>query len=200
MATDSNCGCDCGKSGKDCAQEQAGQVEKVVRGSAGWVTVFGILEVIAGLGAITYPLLFGEALASVIGFILIFAGVAQFFGLIRAGSGRIGVRFFISLFYLLAGIILVANPLSAMEFLTLILGVFFIFEGTGRLLAAYELECHKGLMLFNGLVTLVLGMMIVSGWPGRSDWMLGLLIGINLIISGMAAIAIAASLRKNSQA
>ncbi len=181
------------------AEDLKDAVRKQIHGSAGWVIVFGILEIIAGFFAISYPLLFGEALASIVGFVLIFAGVAQFMGLIRAGSGRIGVRFFIAVFYLLIGVVLVANPVSGVAFLTFIIGIFFMVEGMGKLLGAFELTNHKALLLINGLCSLILGLIILSGWPRQSDWILGLLVGINLMMSGFAAIGIGRGLKKASE-
>jgi hypothetical protein len=46
-------------------------------------------------------------------------------------------------------------------------------------------------MLVSGLADLALAAIIIMGWPGSITWVLGLLVGINLLTSGWAILMVA---------
>jgi len=93
---------------------------------------------------------------------------------------------------IVAGIVLLAWPLSGALSLTLILTVFLVLEGVVSILYALEhkreLSGRWGMMLFSGVVDLVLAGIIFAGLPARPAWAIGLLVGINLVFGGSALI------------
>jgi uncharacterized membrane protein HdeD (DUF308 family) len=96
---------------------------------------------------------------------------------------------------IVAGVVLLAWPLSGAFSLTLILTVFLVLEGVVSILYALEhkreLSGRWGVMLFSGLVDLFLAGIIFAGLPGTAAWAIGLLVGINLVFGGSALIAMA---------
>jgi uncharacterized membrane protein HdeD (DUF308 family) len=72
--------------------------------------------------------------------------------------------------------------------LTLVLAVFLTFEGILELVFYFQIEQRRqaGWVLFDGIVTLILGMLIWLHWPSSSIWVIGTLVGISLIFSGVA--------------
>jgi uncharacterized membrane protein HdeD (DUF308 family) len=94
-----------------------------------------------------------------------------------------------------AGIVLLAWPLSGALSLTLILTVFLVLEGVVSILYALEhkreLSGRWSMMLFSGVVDLFLAAIIFAGLPGTAAWAIGLLVGINLVFGGSALIAMA---------
>ena len=95
------------------------------------------------------------------------------------------------------GVLLVANPLRGILALTLLLAIFFLLEGIAEIAMALKFRGIPtwGLLLFSGLVTLVLAAIIFLGWPSTAAWVIGLLVGINMIFFGFSLVSIAAAVK-----
>lgn len=160
-----------------------------VRKSRGWFIALGVALMVLGVLSIAVP--FAATLMSTIflGWMLIFSGVAQGVHAVRARawqgfpwavlSAALGV---------VAGLLLIAFPIVGTLTLTLVLAGYFTAEGILRIVRAVQ---HRGMerwgfLLFDGIVTLVLGVLIWAQWPGSSVWLLGLLVGIHLLVGGMS--------------
>ncbi|MFZ9536539.1 MAG: DUF308 domain-containing protein, partial [Vulcanococcus sp.] len=90
------------------------------------------------------------------------------------------------IFYLVAGIWVVAYPVESEISLTLFVGLLLLFEGVMELAAAAAAQAEaRGLVLADGLVTAILGGMLVAEWPSDSLWAVGTLFGISLFFSGI---------------
>src|ERR1700692_1691238 len=105
---------------------------------------------------------------------------------------------------IVAGIVLLAWPLSGALSLTLVLTVFLVLEGVVSILSALEhkreLSGRWGAMLFSGVVDLFLAGIIFAGLPGTAAWAIGVLVGINLVFGGSALIAMALHARSATPA
>ena len=99
------------------------------------------------------------------------------------------------LFGVLALIFLV-RPMITAEVLTLVMALFFFVGGLFQIVDSAVLGFSGwGWHLIDGLITIVLGLMILAQWPASGLWVIGLFIGIDLIFYGLAWIAIAIGLR-----
>jgi hypothetical protein len=99
------------------------------------------------------------------------------------------------LFGVLALIFLV-RPMITAEVLTLVMALFFLVGGLFQIVGSAVLGFSGwGWHLIDGLITIVLGLMILAQWPASGLWVIGLFIGIDLIFYGLAWIAIALGLR-----
>ena len=164
----------------------------------GWFVAFGVL--IALLGALAIALVVSATIASVflVGIFMIFAGAVEIFVGLRS---RTWSRFFLwvaaGLLYLVAGAIAIAQPLFAAVVFTLLLGAGLLATGIVRLWLAWHLPAGqpKGLVVFSGVVTTLLGLVITLGWPGDSLFILGMLLGIDLIFYGAGWIGFGLLLR-----
>lgn len=91
------------------------------------------------------------------------------------------------------GLVLLAWPVSGAVSLTLLLVVFFAVEGLASVMYAFEhrrqLSGRSGWMFASGIVALILSALIFTGLPGTAEWALGLLVGINMTIGGLALVA-----------
>jgi uncharacterized membrane protein HdeD (DUF308 family) len=88
-------------------------------------------------------------------------------------------------------------PQDGVATLTFILIAAFLVEGVVSILFALRLReamPQWGWMVFSGLAALLLGLMILSGWPGTKAWTLGLLVGLNFLTSGISLIALAVAI------
>ncbi len=98
------------------------------------------------------------------------------------------------------GLILLTRPAISAEAITLVLAFYFI--ATGLLGIGFALSSHiesEWLYIFNGLVSAVLGCLLLVGWPLSGLWAIGLFIGIDLILKGGAIVALGLSLRAISE-
>ena len=97
----------------------------------------------------------------------------------------------------LAGLLILVNPLFGLASLTLMLAIYFVVEGIMVAMLGFKLKPAKGWgwTLFSGVVTFFLGGLIWSQWPISGVWAIGTLLGIHLIFDGWAEIAVATAAR-----
>jgi uncharacterized membrane protein HdeD (DUF308 family) len=156
----------------------------------------GIVLFILGLLAIILPPIATIAVEVLIGWLLLMSGIVGLIATLRMPSapGR-GWSLASAILGIVAGVVLLAWPLSGAVSLTMILTVFLTLEGLVSILYALEhrreLSGRWGLMLFSGIVDLLLAGIIFAGLPGTAAWAIGLLVGINLVFGGSALIAMA---------
>jgi uncharacterized membrane protein HdeD (DUF308 family) len=156
----------------------------------------GIVLFILGLLAIIVPPIATIAVEVLIGWLLLMSGVVGLIATLRMHNapGR-GWSLASAVLGIVAGIVLLAWPLSGAVSLTMILTVFLVLEGVVSILYALEhkreLSGRWGAMLFSGVVDLILAGIIFAGLPGTAAWAIGLLVGINLVFGGSALIAMA---------
>jgi uncharacterized membrane protein HdeD (DUF308 family) len=156
----------------------------------------GIILFILGILAIVVPPIATIAVEVLIGWLLLMSGVVGLISTFRTrGAPGFGWSLLSALIGTVAGIVLLAWPLSGALSLTLILTVFLVLEGVVSILYALEhkreLSGRWGMMLFSGVVDLFLAGIIFAGLPGTAAWAIGLLVGINLVFGGSALIAMA---------
>ncbi len=156
----------------------------------------GIILVILGILAIVVPPIATIAVEVLIGWLLLMSGIVGLISTFRTrGAPGFGWSLLSAVIGAVAGIVLLAWPLSGALSLTLILTVFLVLEGVVSILYALEhkreLSGRWGMMLFSGVVDLFLAAIIFVGLPGTAAWAIGLLVGINLVFGGSALIAMA---------
>jgi uncharacterized membrane protein HdeD (DUF308 family) len=165
----------------------------------------GIVLTILGLAAIILPPFAGLVATVFLGWLFLMAGIVGIVATVRA---RHVPGFAWSLLSacvaLVAGGVLLWNPLRGLVTLTLVLTAFFIFDGI--LIIALAIAHRRALsgkwewMMVNGVIDLILAAIIVSGFPGTLFWALGLIVGVDLIFGGATLIAMALEARKASPA
>lgn len=149
--------------------------------------ITAVLLVLAAAASIALPFLSATALTLSIGVIAAVAGVTQLLriGQAEGGKGKL-FRALSGIFYLVAGLWVVAYPVESEVSLTLFAGLLLLFEGVMELAAAAASQTQaRGLVLADGLVTALLGGMLVAEWPSDSLWAVGTLLGISLFFSAI---------------
>jgi uncharacterized membrane protein HdeD (DUF308 family) len=148
-----------------------------------------ILLIGIGIAAIAVPLVSTIVAETWIAFILISAGAAKIAYAFRTReqSGFIW-KILISVLYVVTGIMLIVSPLPGVVTLTLLLGSFLLTEGVFEMILAFRLRPEPNWLsvLINGIVTLVLGGIVVLQWPGDSPWLLGTAVGASIISTGVS--------------
>lgn len=150
--------------------------------------VFGALILVMGIFAVMAPIFTGIAVTFLIGMLLIFAGIVEIFSAFKTGSFGKGVlKFILGGLGILAGIIIMATPIESLGFLTIVLIVFFVASGIINIILAFKLRPVEGWgwVLFSGIVSIILGILIVAEWPVSGLWVVGLYVGIRMIMQGL---------------
>lgn len=156
----------------------------------------GIVLLVLGVAAIVVPPVATVAVAILIGWLVLVSGIVGLASTLRArGAPGFGWSLLSAIIGIVAGVVLLAWPLSGALSLTLILTVFLAIEGIASIMYALdhrrELTPRWGFMLVSGVVDLILAGMIFAGLPATAAWAIGLLVGINLVFGGVALIAMA---------
>jgi uncharacterized membrane protein HdeD (DUF308 family) len=139
----------------------------------------------------------------ILGYIFAFAGIV---GLISTFTARqapgFGWSLLSALAALLAGGLLLWNPLQGLVTLTIVLTAFFIADGILMIILAIshrrQLSGKWEWILINGLIDLLLAFIVLSGFPGTVAWVLGLLVGIDMLFGGVSLVALALAARNQA--
>ena len=151
----------------------------------------GVLLVILGILAILWPNISTLAIEVIVGWLCLVGGVIQAVRYFKMPRGSSSIySFFIALFYILFGVLILFFPHIGAETLTLLLALLFFAQGIFQILIGlqWKIPGFKIGMCLSGVIALVLSFLIWSKWPLDSEWVIGLLVGINLIFFGISQI------------
>jgi uncharacterized membrane protein HdeD (DUF308 family) len=163
----------------------------------------GILLVILGLAAMILPPLASLAVTILLGWMFLISGIA---GLALTFWARALPGFWWSLFSavlaLVAGIVLLAQPVQGTVTLTIVVGAYFLAEGVATIMYALEhrkeLSERWGWLLTAGVMDILVAGIIIAGLPGSALWALGVLVGINMLFGGATLIGMALAARNRA--
>jgi uncharacterized membrane protein HdeD (DUF308 family) len=164
-----------------------------------WSIVVSILMIAAGFLAIALPQVAGLAIAGVVAWLLMFSGVLHLMLAWRSGTaGGVIWEILLGVVYGAIGLYLLAHPVAGLASLTLVLAVYLVVEGALEIGAWVHLRSSHGSvwLLFDGVVTLILAAMIWSTWPSSTAWVIGTLLGISMLFSGISRLMLSLSLRR----
>ena len=154
----------------------------------------GIVFTLLGFIAVALPGISTLSTELFIGWLLIFGGAVQLFRTFKArhAPGFLG-SLLTGILYFVFGILLILFPIAGIFSLTVLLTIFFIAEGIAKIILGIQLRPFRrwGWFLLNGFLALIIAYIIWSGWPGTAFWVLGLLVGINMIFFGISLMLLA---------
>ncbi|MGH9443552.1 MAG: HdeD family acid-resistance protein [Thermoanaerobaculia bacterium] len=171
----------------------------VAKKAIGWSIGLSVLMLLAGILAIIVPPAAGIAVTIFVAWLLVFSGVAHFvFGWNRRNTGGLAWEFLLGVLYLFVGGYILAHPLAGLASLTLLLAIYLFVEALLELFLFSGLRRFPGAgwLLFDGIVTLVLAIMIWTTWPSSAPWAIGTLLGISMIFSGTSRLALSMAARR----
>jgi uncharacterized membrane protein HdeD (DUF308 family) len=151
-----------------------------------WDIVLGVITVIAGGIVLGHVALASLVSILFVGWMLLIAGIAL------TVSGIVGWKQPAQRWSLATGAILVIlglgfvrNPGAGLLLLTLLAGSLLLAGGIIRIVAAFQPGAPRVVLLLNGGVTLALGFMVVNQWPLSAMWLLGTILGVQMIVDGL---------------
>ncbi|MFZ0954730.1 MAG: DUF308 domain-containing protein [Candidatus Sulfotelmatobacter sp.] len=166
--------------------------------SIGW----GVLLILLGMAAVGSPFLAAVAVNVAIAWLIVLAGSIHIILAFRAhGAGSMIWKLLVGVAYVCFGIYLILHPVLAVASLTLILASLFLIEGVLDIVLFVKMRSIGGSswVLIDGIITILLGLLIYMQWPSSSAWAIGTLVGISLIISGVARVMMSLAVRKAAQ-
>jgi uncharacterized membrane protein HdeD (DUF308 family) len=167
-----------------------------------WFLIYGIALTLAGVAAIILPGIASLATAIMLGWLLLFGGVMGLFAVYQTGRAAPGFwwELLTAVLYVLAGISLLISPVAGVLTLTILLAAYLFAAGVMKMILAFgyrrDIPQAWGWVLFSALLDLGLGLLIFLGLPGSAVWVLGLMVGINLVMTGVALIVAATCTKK----
>jgi len=163
---------------------------------AGVTMMLGFALILLGVLALFSPLAAGMAVTLFLGSLLLVAGLIRVIFAVRSRGGSASLL--IGLLALVAGVLLVMRPWFGLASLTLILGWYFLVDGVMEAVHAFRLRpgAGWGMWLVGGIVSILLGLIVLSQWPLSGAWVVGVLLGIKLLMAGMMLVGLGAAARR----
>ena len=170
------------------------EIRQQVAAHWGWFLALGLVLLLAGCAAIAFPLLSTVAVKIALGWVFLLGGIVMIVHAFSASQWRGLVwEALLGVLYVVAGAYLAFFPLTGIITLTILLAALFIVEGGLEISMALRVRPHEGWgwLLLSGLVAVAVGLMIGFDLPGSATWAIGLLVGVNLLSTGISFIVVA---------
>ena len=170
-----------------------------LRAKSGWIIALGVVYLIAGFIALGSVVFATVVTVFVVGVMMVIAGVAEVFNAFQLKSwGKFLLWLLLGLLYIVAGFVTFENPLLAAALLTLMLGFALVVSGIMRIVLAFSMK--EGApwiwVALSGLITLLLGVVILIHWPVSGLYILGIFLGIDLVFAGVSWISVGFGLKR----
>ena len=172
-----------------------------LRSRWGWFVALGILMIVAGVIALGSLLMATIVSVLWVGAMMVVSGA---FEIIHGFQMKLWSRFFlwiaIGALYVVAGLLVFANPLLAAGVLTLLLGFGLIVAGVVRIYLAMQMKTGSawGWVVLSGVITLLLGIVLVVQWPLSSAYALGIFLGVDLVFDGVGWLGMGLALKRTA--
>jgi uncharacterized membrane protein HdeD (DUF308 family) len=154
--------------------------------------------IVAGILAIASPLAAGIAVNIVVAWLLVFSGCVH---LVFSWNSRSGGGFLwellVGILYIFIGVYLLMHPVAGLVSLTIALAIYLFLEAILEFVLGFTLRPLPGTgwLIFDGIVTLILAIMIWRTWPTSAPWIIGTLVGISMLFSGISRLMLSLAAR-----
>jgi len=178
---------------------QTGSDTAPLRAKWGWIVALGVIYLIAGFIALGSVAMATVVSVLIVRIMMIVSGVAEVISAFQIKSwGKFLLWALLGVLYIIAGLVTFQNPLLAAVLLTLVLGAALVVSGIMRIVLAFSMKRETPWIwvALSGVITLLLGVLILLRWPVSSVYILGLFLGIDLIMAGAGWIGLGLGLRR----
>jgi len=171
----------------------------IVKESLGWSITLSVLMIVAGILAIIVPPVAGVAVVLLVAWLLVFSGGAHLvFAWHTRTTGGMIWELLLGIVYVFAGAYVLRHPVAGLASLTLFLAIYLFAEGILELILGSRLRPMAGSswLVFDGIITLILAVMIWRTWPSSTEWVIGTLVGISMLFSGVTRLMLCMAARR----
>ena len=161
--------------------------------------VQGILMVVTGVLALIYPWIASIAIVRLLGWFLIISGIFQGIGVIGARQvPYFWLELLSAVLAIVIGLLLLRHTDAGLLFFSVLLIVYFMVEGIVKIIFALTIRPFPdwGWVLASGLIGTALAAYLWANLSTISDWVLGLLLGVLLVVEGAALTSMAWHVRR----
>lgn len=159
----------------------------------------GLAMVFVGIVALVFPVVSTLAAAIFVGAVFLAGGAVSLMGSFSIhGTGPFFGALLTALIAIAAGVFLLFNPLAGEVALTLVMVIVFSLQGAFEIAIAFEIRNKLpgwAGMLFSGICSIVIAVLIAAGWPAISGIALGILLGVNFLSTGVGYLAISQAVK-----
>ena len=176
----------------------AATVAEPLRAKSGWIIALGIVYLIAGAVALSSVALATVVSVFLVGVMMLVSGVAEVINAFQVKSwGKFVLWLLLGALYIIAGILTFENPLLTAKLLTLLLGISLLASGIAKIVLGFSMKAGSswGVVVLAGVITLLVGLIILAQWPWGSLYILGIFLAVDLIFTGVGWISMGLGLR-----
>jgi uncharacterized membrane protein HdeD (DUF308 family) len=169
----------------------------------GWLLALGIVQIVTGSIAIAVPVVASLAAVGVFGAVLLVTAILQLIHAFKVRAWPRSAWYGLGgVLYAIAGVLVVVYPLAGALTLAVMIAILFIADGTLRIVFGMTVRpiAGWGWLIAAGIGSIVVGVFLLLGWPATALWATGLLLGVNLIFTGVMNATLAVASRANAAA
>lgn len=164
---------------------------RLERSRSGWDVVLGLLLIVAGVAILAHAVAATVVSVFFLGWLAVIGGIVGLVaGLVRIGKGGFWPAIITGSLLLVLGVVILRNPAASAVTLTLIAGTLFLMGGVIRLIAAFQIDQNRWIMVVSGLVSLALGLIVVLNLLEASFVLLGVLLGVQALVDGLTLLVL----------
>jgi uncharacterized membrane protein HdeD (DUF308 family) len=178
-------------------------VNKEINREVGWSIVLSVLMMVAGVLAIILPQASGIAVTILVGWLLLFCGgVHLAYAWQTRRSGGLWWEILIGVIYIVAGGYILLRPMVGLASLTLVLAAYLVAASILEFILAFQLRplTGSGWLLLDGIITFILAVLIGWTWLASTLWVVGTLVGISMLFSGVTRLMLSLTARRLAHA
>ncbi|MGF1724220.1 HdeD family acid-resistance protein [Photobacterium nomapromontoriensis] len=166
-----------------------------------WFVIVGILVALAGVGAISLPIMAGVTITTIVGAIFLFSGLVQAYHTFNIHPWKAKVWYVIgALLYILGGVFILCQPLSGLMTITMLMVLVMICNGVSRMIFGLGSRALPGSLwiALSGLISVLIGAYFFNMLddPEFSLSLLGIFAGVSLFIEGISFAFIGTQMKK----
>ena len=172
-----------------------GMVKKITA----WYLAAAVLFIVLGIFGIIEPGVAGLGVTLLVGWLLVIGAVFHFIAAFKGGGAKqVIFQVLIGILYAVGGFYFLTHTIMATATLTLLLAGVILAEGVIEIISYFRMrkEGASGWLLLNGIITLLLGGLIWFHWPSSTVWAIGIIVGVNLLMTGITRLMFGLAVRK----
>lgn len=160
----------------------------------------GILSLVLGIVGLFMSVAVTLASTVIFGVFTVIAGILFFVeAFSQEGFGSKMLMLLVAVMYIIGGTVMTLHPTASAVWITFFMAFFFIFIGVVRIISGFMMRKESPAwvtIVINGVLGLILGILVYSGWPESGLWVIGMFVSIELIMQGITVLAISSAAKK----